>query len=56
MVEIKDVSKVKALTDCYRKIDYYYEMIEIAEHKRDALIKEMSLDDIRAAIERSSRR
>ena len=54
--EITDLKKVKALTDCYIKIDYYYSMIDIAEQKRDALIKEMSLDDIRMAIKKSSRR
>lgn len=54
--ELDDPKKVQALTDCYLKIDYYYQMIEIAEQKRDMLIKDMSLDDIRAACEASSRR
>ena len=54
--DLDDPVKVQALTECYRKIDYYYEMITIAESKRDALITVMSLDDIKAACERSSRR
>ena len=54
--ELDDPVKVAALTDCYTKIDYYYDMIEIAETKRDSLIKVMSLDDIKYAIEKSSRR
>lgn len=53
---ITDPKKVKELTDCYEKIDYYYHMIEIAELKRDLLIKEMSLNDIRVACLKSSRR
>lgn len=54
--QLDDPAKVAALTDCYTKIDYYYDMIEIAEAKRDSLIKVMSLDDIKYAIEKSSRR
>lgn len=54
--ELTDAKKVKALTDCYVMIDYYYSMINIAEQKRDMLIKDMTLDDIRAACEASSRR
>lgn len=54
--ELTDPKKVKALTDCYVMIDYYYSMIDIAEQKRDMLIKDMTLDDIRAACEASSRR
>lgn len=53
---LDDPAKVAALVDCYTKIDYYYDMIEIAETKRDSLIKVMSLDDIKYAIEKSSRR
>lgn len=55
-IKITDPKKVKELTDCYLKIDYYYHMIEIAEQKRDLLIIDMSLDDIRVACEKSSRR
>lgn len=54
--QLDDPVKVAALTDCYTKIDYYYDMIEIAEAKRDSLIKVMSLDDIKYAIEKASRR
>lgn len=54
--QLDDPVKVAALADCYTKIDYYYDMIEIAEAKRDSLIKVMSLDDIKYAIEKSSRR
>lgn len=46
---------VKELTDCYRAIDYFYEMAQIAESKRDALTLKMSFNDIRVAIKRSSK-
>ena len=54
IVTLDDPVKTAQLIDCYRKIDYYYDMIEIAEHKRDLLIKDLSLNDIRYACEKSS--
>lgn len=56
VLEVSDPKKVAELTECYRKIEYYFEMIAIAEQKRDLLIKDMSLDDIRVACYRSARR
>lgn len=56
LLEIDDPKKVAELTDCYRKIDYYYDMIAIAEAKRDSLIMNMSLSDIKAACDRSERK
>lgn len=56
IVSLDDPVKVTALIECYSKIDYYYDMIEIAESKRDALIKVMSLDDIRYAIQKAESR
>lgn len=50
-----DPKKVKDLTECYKMIDYYYSMIEVAEKKRDLLIKDMSLNDIRIACYQSSK-
>lgn len=54
ILELDDPTKVSALAECYYMIDYYYDMIEIAESKRDALIKVMSLSDIKYAIQKSS--